>query len=247
MKQLSISRGLPSDVKTTNTRSSSLFSLQILLDYNNGFQVTIPLLTEVVGVLKSFMDGSLNLPPYGYFIESDSRHYIILENKNKEVTLSFERNKFRNVIRLTPDEMETIFRFHRIKQFLYEKAKVKTTNYDRTRPGVDNHSQELSLWIQVWTALSLKTSHECGSCDCADVTEGWPCELSTTRGVAERIKELKSGVQFYAETLKNIQLFRELLGMQIPFDGFSERLIQTACDMPEDNDYSLLVRTVFKQ
>lgn len=245
-KQVSISRGLPSDVKTTSTRTNSLFSLQITLDYNNGFQVAIPLLTEVINVLKGHVDGTLTLPPYGYFLESDGRHYIILENKNKEVTLSFERNKYRNVIRLSAEELEKVFRFHKIKQFLFEKSKVKTSSvFDKNRP--DAHAQEMSLWIQVWTALSLQTNHELGRCDCPDVTEGWPCELSSKRPVQERIKELKAGVKLYAETLKNIQLFRELLGMHIPFDGFCERMMQTISDMPEDNDYSLLVSTVLKQ
>lgn len=245
-KQISISRGLPSDVKTSNTRSSSLFSLQLTLDYNNGYQVTIPLLTEVINVLKGHIEGTLTLPPYGYYLESDGRHYIILENKNKEVTLSFERNKYRSVIRLTAEELETVFRFHKIKQFLFEKSKVKTsTLFDKNRS--DTHAQEMSLWIQVWTALSLQTSHELGTCDCPDVTEGWPCQLSIGRPVEDKIKELKAGVQLYAETLKNIQRFRELLGMQIPFDGFCERMVATASDIPDDNNYSLLVRSVLKQ
>ena len=251
-KQLSISRGIPSDVKAGNTKITPLFSLQITVDYTNGFQASIPLLSEVVNVLKSHLEGTLSIPAYGYFLESDGKHYVILENKNKEITLSFERNKYRNTLRLTSDELETIIRFHRIKQFLFERTKPKSAVFCRERP--DMHGQEMSLYIQVWTAFSLKTMHELGTCDCADVVEGWPCKLSATRSVADRFRELTQGVALYAEVLKNIQTFRDLLGMNIPFDGFSERLIQTAQDLSEtdstqnmDNDYSVFVRTVLKQ
>lgn len=248
-KHLSITRGIPSDVKAGNTKVNPLFSLQVTVDYHNGFQASVPLLTDVVNVLKKFTEGEICLPPYGYFIESDGRHFVILENKNKEVTLTFERNKYRNTLRLTLDELETIFRFHRIKQFLYDKSKAKSVVFDRNRP--DMHGQEMSLYIQVWTALSLKTAHELGQCDCADVVEGWPCELSCKRTVTERLKELTSGVALYAETLRNIQMFRDLLGMNIPFDGFSDRMMKTAEEVSEkeyvDNDYSLFVRTVLKQ
>lgn len=246
-KSLTITRGVPSDVKPSNTKATSLFSLQIVIDYTNGYQATIPILADVVAALKDFVDGNLSLPPYGHFIESDGRHFIILENKNKEITLSFEKNMYRNTIRLSSEEVGKILRFARVKQMLYDKTKSKASVYDLFRPANNSAGTEMSLWIQVWTALSLKTPHETGTCDCYDVIEGMPCNLSNTRSTADRIKELMSGVSLYAETLRNIQMFRDMLGMTIPFDGFNHKMMEAAGEPDNENDFCFLVRNVLKQ
>jgi hypothetical protein len=242
-KHLTITRGVPGDVKVGNTKVNSVYSLQITIDYSTKYQASIPLLSEVVSVLKQHLESTLTIPPYGYFLESDGRHYVILENKNKDVTLSFERNKYRNTIRLSADEIKTILRYNQLKLFLQEKGKTKTV-FDKSRPDI--HGDELSTWIQYWTAMSIKTPHELGTCDCADVTEGWPCELSGNRNLKQKMHALSGDVAYYAETLKNIQHFRDLLGVNIPFDGFSDRLWDLACECDKDDDYCLLVRSVMK-
>lgn len=244
-KRLSISRGFSADVKASNSRFSSLFSLQVLLEYQNGYQATIPLLSEVVTALRNFVDGNLEIPSHGLYIESEARHFVILENKGKEVTISFERNKYRNTVRLSTEELDSVFRFHRIKQYLYDVTKVKTSIFDRH--GSKTGNQNMSLYIQVWTALGMKTRHELGTCDCYDVIEGMPCNMSVKRCTADRIKELMGGVQLYGEVLSNIVRFRELLGMQIPFDGFHDDFISTCIDPDLTSDCCLFVKTVLKQ
>ena len=242
-KTIAISRGIPADVKETNTKTNSLYSLQIVLEYGNGFIATIPLVNDVVNTLKSFVQGTLLIPPYGHFHENDGRNYLILENKNKEVTLTFEKNKYRNTIRLTEPEIDTVVRCSRIKQMLSEKSRMQSLGIKRS----DSFGHDLSLYIQYWTAVALKTPHETGDCDCSDATQGWPCQLSSTRSTVERFEELTAGVTLFAEVLKNIHKMRKILGMNIPFEGLSDHLPSLAASAPDNtNDVSFLVRMILE-
>ena len=240
-KSVVISRGVETDVKLFNAKTASIFSLCIRQDHANGYQTNVPMTNDVVAAMKSHMEGTIAIPKQGFYVENEGRNYLLLENRNKELTLSFERNLHRTTLRLSVDEMTGIVRFNRIKQFLYDKMRSKSNG----KSPADG--EELSLFIQVWTALSLKTPHETGTCGCSDVAEGWPCALSGSRTVADRVKEVIKTSEYFSETLKNITMFRELLGMSIPFDGPSERVVPLSAEPPEDNDWSVLVRCVLKK
>lgn len=239
-KSVVISRGVDNDVKLSNTKAASVFTLSLTQDHNSGYRTKIPMVAEVVAAMKAHCEGTMAIPKSGFFVESDSRNYLLLENRNKEITLSFEKNFYRNNVRLSVEEMNAIVRFNRTKQFLYEKTRPKSG-------GKQADGQELGLFIQLWTALYMKTPHEVGTCSCADVAEGWPCALSANRSVTDRVKEVMSTSEYFAETLKNINLFREMLGISINYDGASERVVPLAAAPPEDNDWSLLVRSVLKK
>ena len=239
-KSVVISRGVDNDVKMANTKAASIFSLCITQEHNNGYRTKIPMVTEVEGAMMGHLEGTLAIPKSGYYIESEGRNYILLENRNKELTLSFERNFYRSTMRLSMEEQLAIVRFNRTKQFLYEKTRPRGS-------GKNADGQELGLFIQVLTALNLKTPHETGTCSCADVAEGWPCALSSSRSVADRVKDVMSTSDYFAETLKNINMFRELLGIGIQYDGASERVVPLAVSPPEDNDWFILVRSVLKK
>lgn len=214
-KHVKVRRGFPQKSNPADPSVPSVYCAFLSVVYTTGSIAEIPIVPEFHDALRNYRAGLQVIPPHGIFIEKDNKHYLILENKDGEVLVSYEKNRNRSIFRLLPREIDAVDEAYQIQKYLYENQ-LALAGEERHRHFCSN----LSTAIQLHTISMIKTEHEQGTCDCPDAFSYAPCALSDKMTIPEKLRFVKHSMKMrWIDCLdNNMQLVNGRIGSKLSWE-----------------------------
>ena len=227
-----LARNCPSRSDPFDPSVHCTFSLSVIVRYHSEHEVNVPIVNELANILRDVISGG-RIPPGGLYCESAGKHYLVLECRNQEVLVLYEKNLYRVEFKLNREEVQQLLDYHEMKKWLTEnQASVKG------RELFEHRMMETEVLLQAIIAGQLMSLHEVGECACEDAVPGWPCELSQKRSIQERMRDLNSEI-LTSIIKQQYAVLNRKLGFCLHFTGLDKRFIDLKI---EDNTLSRLLK-----